>query len=228
MAQPLQSRTARLLVYKANVDINVDDLGKAATQVDSIVRRSGSWVSSATQTREEDIWRQEMTIRVRPQQFTVLLNGLAKLGTVENKAIEAEDVTSQHADVSARLRTKRALEQRYVGLLSQAKKISEVLEIEAKLGEAREDIEATESRLKTLNDEVAYSTIYLKLYQPLTLPTPEAPVLSFGSRMTEAFYGGWQLITSVLIGLVYLWPMLLLATVGVWLFKRWRRRPLSA
>ncbi|AYA36635.1 DUF4349 domain-containing protein [Hymenobacter oligotrophus] len=219
---------ARLLVYKAHVDIRVDDLGKAAAQVDSVVRRSGSWASSATQTREEDNWRQEMTIRVRPQQFTALLNGLARLGTVENKAIEAEDVTGQHADVSARLRTKRALEQRYVGLLSQAKKISEVLEIEQKLGEVREDIEATDSRLKTLNDEVAYSTIFLKLYQPLALPTPEAPVLSFGSRMAEAFYGGWHLVTNLVIGAVYLWPAFVLLPAGLWLFRWWRRRPASA
>jgi Domain of unknown function (DUF4349) len=218
------SPTARQLIYRADVDIKVRDLARAVTRVDSIVRRSGSWVGSAAQTRSDEEWRQEMTIRVQPARFTGLLAGLSTLGTVERKSLTSEDVTAEHADVAARLRTKRALEQRYIGLLSQAKKVSEVLEIEAKIGQVREEIESAESRFKALNDQVAYSTITLKLYQPLALPTPDAPVISFGSRVAEAFYGGWQFVTSLFIGLIYLWPLLLLLGAALWLLRGWRRR----
>lgn len=214
--------TPRQLIYKADIDIKVEDLPRAAARVDSIVRRSGSWVGAATQTRADEEWRQEMTIRVQPARFTSLLTGLSSLGTVERKSLSTDDVTAEHADVSARLRTKRALEQRYLGLLGQAKKVSDILEIEQKIGEVREDIESTESRLKALNDQVAYSTITLKLYQPLDRPAPDAPVLSFGSRVVEAFYGGWEFITSLFIGLVYLWPLLILLGVAAWLLRRWR------
>ncbi|OON70251.1 hypothetical protein B0919_05815 [Hymenobacter sp. CRA2] len=218
------SPTARQLIYRADVDIKVRDLARAATRVDSIVRRSGSWVGAAAQTRSDDEWRQEMTIRVQPAKFVGLLAGLSTLGTVERKALTSEDVTAEHADVAARLRTKRALEQRYLGLLKQAKKVSEVLEIEAKIGEVREEIESAESRFKALNDQVAYSTITLKLYQPLALPTPDAPVLSFGSRVAEAFYGGWQFVTSLVIGLIYLWPIWIVLAVALWLLRSWQRR----
>ncbi|GAB3824750.1 DUF4349 domain-containing protein [Hymenobacter jeollabukensis] len=221
------SPTARQLIYKADVDIKVRDLPRAAARVDSIVRRSGSWVGAAAQTHSDDAWRQEMTIRVRPERFTTLLAGLSALGTVERKALTSEDVTAEHADVAARLRTKRALEQRYIGLLSQAKKVSEVLEIEGKIGQVREEIESAESRFKALNDQVAYSTITLKLYQPLTLPAPDAPVISFGSRVVEAFYDGWQLVTGLCIGLVALWPLLLVGGVVFWLVRRWRLRRLA-
>lgn len=215
--------TPRQLIYRAEVDLKVRDLPRAAARVDSIVRSSGSWVGASTQTRGDEEWRQEMTIRVPPARFTRLLTGLSTLGTVERKSLSTDDVTAEHADVSARLRTKRALEQRYIGLLSQAKKVSDILEIEQKIGETREEIEATESRLKTLNDQVAYSTITLKLYQPLDRPAPDAPVISFGSRVVEAFYGGWEFITSLFIGLIYLWPLLILLVIGLWLLRRWRR-----
>ncbi|RTQ52344.1 DUF4349 domain-containing protein [Hymenobacter gummosus] len=215
---------ARQLIYRADVDIKVRDLARTVTRVDSIVRRSGSWVGAAAQTRSDEEWRQEMTIRVRPEKFTGLLSGLSTLGTVERKSLTSDDVTAEHADVAARLRTKRALEQRYIGLLGQAKKVSEVLEIEAKIGQVREEIESAESRFKALNDQVAYSTITLKLYQPLALPTPGAPVLSFGSRVAEAFYGGWEFVTNLFIGLIYLWPLLILLGIGLWLLRRWRQR----
>jgi hypothetical protein len=223
------SPTARQLIYRADVDIKVRNLPRAAARVDSIVRRNGSWVGAAAQTRSDEEWRQEMTIRVRPDKFTSLLAGLGTLGTVERKSLTSEDVTAEHADVAARLRTKRAVEQRYIGLLDRAKKVSEVLEIEAKIGEVREEIEAAESRLKALTNQVAYSTITLKLYQPLALPTPDAPVLSFGSRVAEAFYSGWQLITGLTVGLVSLWPLLLIGGGLAWLIRRrWKQRTLPA
>ncbi|GAB2969251.1 hypothetical protein GCM10027048_45160 [Hymenobacter coalescens] len=221
------SPTSRQLIYKADVRIKVRDLARATARVDSVVRRSGSWVGAAAQTRSDEEWRQEMTIRVRPELFTTLLTGLSALGTVERKALTSEDVTVEHADVAARLRTKRALEQRYIGLLSQAKKVSEVLEIEAKIGQVREEIESAESRFKALNDQVAYSTITLKLYQPLALPAPDAPVISFGSRVVEAFYDGWQLVTGLCIGLVSLWPLLLVGGALFWLIRRWRQRRMA-
>lgn len=219
---------ARQLIYRAEVDIKVRDLARAGARVDSLVRRSGSWVAAATQTRADEEWRQEMTIRVRPAQFNKLLSGLGALGTVERNSLSTDDMTAEHAGITARLRTKRALEQRYLGLLGQARKVSDILEIEEKLGGIREEIEATESRLKALNDQVAYSTITLKLYQPLNRPAPDAPVLSFGSRVVEAFYGGWELVTGLVIGVLYLWPLLILLGAGLWLVRRWRRRRVSA
>ena len=213
--------SARLLVYHAEVRLKTHDMARAATRLDSLVRRSGGYASAATETRVDGEWRQETTIRVPPARFQGLLSGLSGLGTVEEKKLSTDDVTAEHADVAARLQAKRAIERQYTALLGRAQKIKDVLDIEEKLGEVREEIEATESRLKTLNDEVAYSTITLTLYEPITQAVPDAPVVSLGSRLVESFYGGWQLLVSLLLGLVNLWPLLILAGLGAWL---WRRR----
>jgi hypothetical protein len=186
------------------------------------VRRSSGYLSAAAETHADGEWRQETTIRVPPSQFQALIGGLAGLGTVEEKKLSTDDVTAEHADVAARLQAKRAVERQYTALLSKAQKIKDILDIEEKLGEVRETIEATESRLKTLNDEVAYATITLTLYQPVAQNVPDAPVVSLGSRTVEAFYGGWQLLISLLLGVLNLWPLVLGAGVtGWWL---WRRR----
>jgi hypothetical protein len=193
---------------------------RAISRLDSLVRRSGGYLSAATETHTNGEWRQETTIRVPPAQFQPLLNGLADLGTIEEKKLSTDDVTAEHADVTARLQTKRAVERQYTALLNKAQKIKDILDIEEKLGEVREEIEATESRLKTLNSEVTYSTIALTLYQPLPQSVPDAPVVSLGSRTVEAFYSGWQLLTSLFIGTIALWPLLLLGAGGWWLWLR--------
>ncbi|MDO7873942.1 DUF4349 domain-containing protein [Hymenobacter sp. ASUV-10] len=222
-ATPVVATAPRLLIYHADLRLKVESLAQTAPRLDSLVRRSGGYLSASTETRENGEWRQEMTIRVQPGRFSGLLGAIGALGTVENKKITTDDVTAEHADVAARLRTKRAVEQRYVALLAQAKKIKDVLDIEEKIGQVREEIESTESRLKTLNDEVAYSTITLTCYQVLAQSTPDAPVVSFGSRLLESVYDGWSMLTSLVIGAVAIWPLLLLGAAGWWAVRRWRR-----
>ena len=113
------------------------------------------------------------------------------------------------------------MEQRYIALLAWAKKISEILEIESKIGEVRVEIESTESKLKTLNDKVAYSTIALPCYQPVAQTVHDAPVLSFAGRLADSFYTGWSLLTSLLIGMVAIWPFLLLGGFTWLALRRW-------
>jgi hypothetical protein len=224
--KPIQPVVAasRLLVYHADLRLKVNNLSCASASLDSLVQRNSGYLSASTEVRQDGEWRQAMTIRIAPSRFRPLMAALSGLGTVEEKKLTTDDVTAQHADIAARLATKRAVEKRYVDLLARAKKISEVLEIESKIGEVREEIESTESRLKTLNDEVAYSTISLTCYQILAQNAPEAPVVSFASRVMESFYTGWTIITSLVIGLIALWPFLLLAPVIWWAVRRWRIR----
>ena len=219
---------SRLLIYHTDLRLKVPSLPRTSASLDSLVRRNDGFLSAATETRADGEWRQFMTIRVRPARFHALLAALGGLGTVEEKKLTTDDVTAQHADVAARLATKRAVEKRYVDLLARARKISEILEIEGKIGEVREEIESTESRLKTLDDEVGYSTISLACYQVLPQPVPEAPVVSFASRLVESFYTGWTLLTSLFIGLVAIWPLWLLAPAAWWALRRWRKRQLAA
>jgi hypothetical protein len=213
----------RLLIYHADLRLKVASLPRASASLDTLVRRNGGYLSAATEVRADGEWRQAMTIRVAPARFQPLMAALGGMGTVEEKKLTTDDVTAQHADVAARLATKRAVEKRYIDLLNRARKISEVLEIEGKIGEVREEIESTESRLKTLNNEVAYSTISLVCYQPIPQTVPDAPIVSFSSRLVSSFYTGWELITSVLIGMVAIWPLLILGTMALWGVRRWRR-----
>ncbi|WP_262490432.1 DUF4349 domain-containing protein [Hymenobacter psychrophilus] len=217
----------RKLVYHATVRMKVASLARANQRMDSLTRALGAFVEGASEEREDGQWRHEMKIRVAPARFQALLSGLGRFGVVESKQLTTDDVTAQHADISARLASKRALEQRYLELLKRANKVSDMLEIEQKVGEIREDIESTQSRLRALNDEVGYSTITLTYYQELSQRRPDAPMLSFGSRLLASFYGGWELLTDLLLGLVAAWPLLLLLAAGTATVQAWRRRRAS-
>ncbi len=213
----------RLIVYHADLRVKVAEMPAATAALEKAVQAAGGWTSGLTETREDGRWQQQTTIRVAPGRFGRLLKSLSALGTVESKTLNTADVTAEHADVTARLAAKRALEQEYLRLLKQAKKVSELLEVQEKIGEVREEIESTEAHLKKLNDEVGYSTITVALYQPLALETPDAPVVSFGARLVEAVFDGWQVLVGLVLGAVTVWPLWLLGAGGWWLWKRRRK-----
>jgi len=223
-ALPTVQSNHRQIIYHADVTLKVSDFTQTSTRLDALLRQEQGFVEESKETREDGQWQQSIRIRVAPTHFQALLTGLRSLGTVEGKQVSSDDVTAQHADVAARLAAKRQLEQRYLALLRQAHKVSEMLEIEEKMGEVREAIESTESQLKTLDNQIAYATIYLRYYQPLPLSTPDQPVLSFGSRMVDAFYSGWMLLTDVALGVVAIWPFLLVALGIFFAIKAWRKR----
>jgi hypothetical protein len=140
-----------------------------------------------------------------------------------SKNITAEDVTSQFVDIEARLKTKKEVELRYTALLREAKKVSDILEVENNLRTIREEIESQEGQLKYLKDQVSYSTINLSIYQKLDY-SPE-PELGFFSKIKEAFVNGWRGLISFFVGLVSIWPFIVIfSVVGFYLIKRWRNR----
>jgi hypothetical protein len=165
-----------------------------------------------------------MVIRVPADKFDALLEELMKESIYTNyKNITAEDVTEQFVDTEARLKTKREVEQRYIALLKEAKKVQDILDIEDKLRVIREEIEATEGKLKLLNDKVNYSTIYLNTYQTLDyVPEPEK---GFFSNVKEALIRGWRDLIGFVVSLIRLWPFLIAAGITVfWFIRRLRKK----
>ena len=131
----------------------------------------------------------------------------------------ARDVTEEFVDIEARLRTKKEVEKRYLEILSKAATIKDILLVEEQLRVIREEIEAREGRLKYLQNQVSYSTINLEMYQKLTFE----PGFKFFSKIWKALKGGWKGLLNVLVGLVYIWPLLIIG-VGVFI---WIRRRIS-
>lgn len=210
---------ARKLIYHAEARVKVSALPSASLALDSLVHAHNAYVSNSDETHADGERRRQTAVRVPPARFEAFLRAVGKLGTVEQQTMRTDDITARHADLSARLVARRALEQEYLRLLKQGKKISDLLEVEEKLGEVREEIEATESQLKGMDDLVAYSTVVVTLYQPVTLATPDAPVTSLGARLLGAVYTGWEVLLALVVGLLTLWPLWLFGG-AVWLMLR--------
>ena len=134
------------------------------------------------------------------------------------KNISARDVGEEYLDTETRLANKRGYLERYREILRRATTIKEILEGEQYIRQIEEEIESAQGRLRYLDNQVSYSTLELTLSTE-QISTPGRN--SFWSRLKKAFSSGWDGIVSFLIGLIYLWPFLLIVGV-VWALLRRR------
>ncbi len=208
----------------ANINITVEDYKKARIEIEKIVKSGNAYIGSENEQNNTYSISNTMVIRVLNKDFDIMINNLLTAASnVNSKNISAEDVTAQYIDIESRLKSKREIEKRYLDILKSASKVSDILEIEQKLGQIREEIEAKQGELKYLADQVNYSTINLNFHQEFEYTPTDKP--GFFGRMGSAFGNGWSGFLSFLVGIVYAWPLwIILGLIGYGLVRFFKRK----
>lgn len=209
----------RKLIKNGSISFEVNNVEETKSKIAEIVKDVSGYISDENQNNYGNGPRFSETLRVpsdKLEEVITRLEGLAR--NVESKNINTQDVTEEFIDVETRLATKKELEARYRELLKQAKTVKDLLEVETQLANVRGEIESMEGRLKYLNNQVSLSTLNVEYFQTVSGNS------GFGYRFSGTFGKGWDIFLNFLIGIFTLWPFVLIAGVGTWLFIRWRRR----
>jgi len=212
------------IIKTADISYQVETFTDSRKAILAIVKKYNALVSGENQTNDGYRIRNTMTIRVDAPAFDSLVEELMTEAIyIEHKTINAEDVTEEFVDLTARMKSKKEVEAQYSEILKKARTINEILEVTEYLRAIREEIESVEGRLKYLNDRVAYSTITLTYYEQLDVVSRQ-PARTFGSRMGEAFSWGWNGLVGFFLGIIYLWPLWLIMGLTAWLVYRMVKR----
>lgn len=214
---PQQGRVAeprdfsqRKLIRNGDIRFQTRDLTATGEFIISSVKRMDGYISGDNTYDSEDRITRRLEIRIPADKFDALADTISsEAKSVEFRNVYLQDVTEEFIDIEARLRTKKELETRYMQLLQKAQKVEEILAIEKELGTLRSDIESIEGRLKYLNDKVSFSTLNAEFYQL------KGTANNFSSRLGSAFVEGWRWLIVAFVGLVHLWPFILLLLVAV-------------
>ena len=192
----------------ANVCDKIETLGGYAESTDI----SGNSYNSYSSTRTAYI-----VARIPANKLDMFVDTLENETNITSKSESANDVTLQYADVEAHKESLKIEQQRLNQLLEQADTLENIIELENRLTEVRYEIESYESRLRTMNNQVEYSTVNLSI-QEVKEYTPE-PVeeLTFGERISQGFLescaDAWEAIQDFIVGFVTVLPMLLVILV---------------
>jgi len=210
----------RKLIKTGQLTFETTDLTKTRQSVESICKNYKAYISSENLNAYGDRRQHTLEIRVPSEKYDSLTNTIEGLAVkMESKSTNVQDITEEFIDVEARLKTKKELEARYLDLLKQAKKIEEMVAIEGQLANVRSEIESMEGRLKYLSSQVAYSTLSLNYYEIISTE------YGFATKFIRSLSQGWNNLLDFIIVLINLWPFVILIAGGIWLVKRFKRKP---
>jgi hypothetical protein len=208
-------RTADLHIEAKNFKVFADRLHRA-------VKRSGGYIAGEQQTQSPSTIENTVTIKVPVDQFEDLLLEVASdSDRLVEKKISSEDVTTQLVDTRSRLETKKEVRERYLELLKQARGMKDILAVQDVINNLQEEMDAAAGRIAYLGHSAAFSTVNLTFYQVLDATVKDDPSPSFWHKVKDAVDGGWTWASSLVLGLISIWPLLLLGGLG-WMAVRRR------
>lgn len=220
------------LIKKAALSLVVKSIDSSTKSVTNIVKKQqGDILGFQNEKPPDPSIRQTATVEIRvPQErLETTLDSLAKLGTVQNRALTAEDVTTQLVDNEARLRNLRKSEELVLKIMERSGSVGDVLKAAQELSNIRESIERIDAQLKSLRNQVAYSTISLTLEAAVS--SQQTPEPALGLRMQETWGKATHSVGELTLGLFDLgiWllaysPYFLILGAGVYGFKRFKKQ----
>lgn len=155
------------------------------------------------------------------------MDKLTQLGTVQSRTITVEDVADQLVDYQARLRNLRKTESTLLEIMERSGSVGDVLKVAQELSNVRQSIEQISAQINSLQNQVAYSTITLKLEAAVSTTTPER---SLGAQFQETWNTSTHSVSEFTISLLRLgiWlmvysPYLLLLVTAAYGYTRLRK-----
>ncbi len=225
-AKPSQSPESKpdwnkKIIKTAALNVEVKDYQKFNQLAHSSANQFGGYIADEQQTETEYKIENIITVKIPVDQFQSAVDFLTTGdGKINEKKISSEDVTTQYVDTKSRLEAKKQVRLRYLDLLKQAKNMEEILQVQNEINDIQEEIESAAGRINYLSNASAMSTINLTFYQVLNASAKDADHISFWTKTKTAFASGWNGLGDVLVGIVYIWPLLIGIVLAVFLIKR--------
>lgn len=231
--KPAQTTANRpQLIKKAEMSVVVKSIDTSTKSVTDIVKKQqGDILGFQNQKPPDSSIRQTATvdIRVPQEKLETTLDALAKLGTVQNRGLTAEDVTTQLVDSEARLKNLRKSEEMVLKIMERSGSVADVLKAAQELSNIRESIERIDAQLKSLRNQVAYSTINLTLEAAVS--AQQEPEPSLGLRVQETWGKATHSVGELTLGLFALgiWmlaysPYFLVIGAGIYGVNRFKKQ----
>lgn len=214
------------IIKTASTRYKVENINKALSDIKQVMYVNGGYISELRYDKNYHEKQNRFTIKIPKENFDLMLEGIQKFAKETDYVnISTTDVTEKYMDAQSRLQTKLQVKERLETVLRKnAKTVKDILATENQLRVIQEEIEAVQGKIKYMSNRVAFSTIQVELYETITYK--EAPVAykkGFAAKAKESLVAGWEFIQNIVIGILYIWPIIIIITIGCFLFKRWRK-----
>jgi anti-sigma factor RsiW len=230
LPQPVEVASPRMLVRTAQLVVTTKRFEQSRAQMDLVLAKYQGYVGRLNVTSPPDAGRVlSASLRIPADRMDAAMAELKKLGRVDAESVNADEITQQYVDLSARLINSRKTEQRLNELmLARTGKPSDLVEVERYRSQTREEIERMEAEKKSLEGQVRFSAIQLTVNEEYKAQLPNGRSSS-DNKLWNAAIAGYTGLVETTVGIatfvliagptILLWCVLL----GVPAYFAWRK-----
>lgn len=200
--------TDRKLIYRASLSIRTDTYHDDYTWINNKLVEAGGYLAqeSTSGTAPEssgDTGRYSyLELRIPVEKLETFLSDLSERCKVVEKRLEVEDNTDAYYDLDVRI---HALELRYAKLeeyLTSAEKLEDLLTLEKEMSEVLSDLDTLKGQKASLDRDIAYSTVQIKLYEVVSPSAVSYAADDLGTRIKNGLLLTLRALRSFLEGFV--------------------------
>ncbi|CAM3292677.1 DUF4349 domain-containing protein [Flavobacterium longum] len=242
----------RQFIRTADMKFKVKDVAQSTYAIENTVQKFGGFVthtnlqSVVSQHKETQVSpdstlqttkftvENNLTFRVPNHRLDTVVKSIAKqVDYLDFRVIKAEDASLQLlANNMAQHRTDAHRDRMQNAIDKQPRKLNDIANSENDLLDKQETADNTKLESLSLKDKVAYSTVTLALYQNekvrQELVANEKSVNAYrphiGLQIWDSFKTGWFILEGILAFIAQLWSLILLALIGIFLFRKYSRK----
>jgi hypothetical protein len=217
----------RMIVYTANVSLEVKDTEKAVNDITAIITQYNGYIAGTHMARDsQGRMRGTLTLRVPAESLDAAQKQIEATGVkVLSRNRNSNDVTDQYTDLNARLTNLQATEVELRELLTTTRertgKAEDILAVYNRLTEVRGQIEQIKGQMNVLSKTSAMATLTIALEPQVQVVTAEGWIPNQTARealraLVQAFQGLgdlaiWLVLFILPLGVVLLLPFVVVA-----------------
>ncbi|SFQ34518.1 protein of unknown function [Psychrobacillus psychrotolerans] len=231
VAEETAAPSTRMIIHQARISTNVKDLKKAQHNMEQRVKDYGGYIVESNVYLESDETSSgKMIVRIPEKHFeTFLSEAEVEASKVLEKNVTGQDVTEQYVDLSSRVKSKRAVEERLLAFMKDAEKTEDLLKISSDLAKVQEEIEVLVGKIKYLENQTSFSTIELTMFENrVIIPEIENKDLNTWEKTKKQFITSTNALLSIGSGIIVFivgnLPVLILVTIIAvavfWIIKK--------
>jgi hypothetical protein len=225
---PSAPREDLRIVYTGSLELVVDDMQASLAKARAAVLATGGYIGGSQERNDGDHAVATITYRIPATRWDDALEDLRGLAAkVVGEETRATEVGGQIVDLEARIRNLRASEEVLVEIAKGTGKVTDLLEVQARISEVRGQIEQLDAQRLQLEDQAAYGTLVTTFGTEVVQVQEAAKGWDPKSDVdgaTATLLGAGQALVSAGIWFAIVWLPLILVLVVIALVARWAFR----
>lgn len=207
--------TARKLIRNVNLQVETEEFDDLLSTISRKTESLSGYIEESYTYNGSTYYGRgsrnaSLTIRIPAERLDDFLSEISEVSNVISRNESVTDVTLQYVDMESHKKALLAEQERLLELIEQAENIEDIITIESRLSEVRYQLESMESQLRTMDNQVSYSTVYLsieevKQYTPVVEQSiGEKIVTGFTGSLKDVGEGLLNFVIGIIINLPYL------------------------